>query len=141
MDMEVEVTPLGKLVREYRERAKLSQEQLAERLRISHVALGKIERGETKRPGKKILQGLEDVLGISRSDAQTLIDGLPLDREDPMTIFQRLAAIPDDEERNREYEKLPVSLRRAVEDVMFARMRTLMQQQAALSEQSNDHDM
>jgi len=54
---------IGERVMLARRRADLTQRQLGERLGISHVAVGQIERGET-RPDLGKLAALADALGV-----------------------------------------------------------------------------
>ncbi len=113
--MEKAAITFGEEVRRYRVRAGLSQETLAERLGISRVAVSQIERGETKRPSDDILEGLEQILGLSRVRSYELIGSLVLNGEnDPAVILQQIAALPDHEARLEGWYQLPLALRKAI---------------------------
>ena len=121
LDMATEVINLsfGEEIRRLRERANLSQEELAERLSVSRPYVSKLELGKVGRPGKKILTGLEAVLGLSRNRAHELIGAIPDSQaDDPSVILQQIAALPTHEERMTEWGKLPESLRAAVTILM-----------------------
>jgi predicted ATPase/DNA-binding XRE family transcriptional regulator len=62
-------TPFGDLLREYRVRAGLSQEDLAERAQISAAAIGAIERGTRKTPYRSTVSFLAKALALSQPEA------------------------------------------------------------------------
>jgi len=62
---------IGERVMLARRRAGLTQRELAEQLGISHVAVGQIERGET-RPDLGKLAVLADALGVPLSEIVVL---------------------------------------------------------------------
>lgn len=62
----------GDLLREYRTRAGISQEQLAERARISTAAVGALERGIRRTPYRSTVSLLAKALGLSEEDARAL---------------------------------------------------------------------
>lgn len=62
----------GDLLREYRTRAGISQEQLAERARISAAAVGALERGIRRTPYRSTVSLLATALGLSEEDAIAL---------------------------------------------------------------------
>lgn len=58
----------GELLRTYRVRAGLTQEELAERARMSLAAIGKLERGARQRPYRPTIALLADALSLSADD-------------------------------------------------------------------------
>jgi transcriptional regulator with XRE-family HTH domain len=62
----------GDLLREYRTRAGISQELLAERARISTAAVGALERGIRRTPYRSTVSLLAKALGLSEEDARAL---------------------------------------------------------------------
>ncbi len=105
----------GEEVRRARQARELSQEDLAERIGLSRVAVGDIERGETKRPSDATLEGLERVLGISRQRSYELL-GLvpPADRLDPLAELYEIASLPTHEARMERWRQFPPEFRRAL---------------------------
>ena len=63
---------LGTLVRQYRQALGLSQEELADRSRLSVRAIGNIERGRTTRPHRHSVQSLGDALVLPDSQRREL---------------------------------------------------------------------
>lgn len=75
-------TPLGRLLKDARVKAGLSQAQLAETIGISRPFLSQLESGRYLQPAPDILQRIADVLEISREDlyaitGYTFPSGLP----------------------------------------------------------------
>jgi transcriptional regulator with XRE-family HTH domain len=73
---------LGEYLRTERERAGLSQRQLASRVGIHNSYLARLENGETANPAADVLQRIADVLEISSTDLLAFIgvkppEGLP----------------------------------------------------------------
>jgi predicted ATPase len=58
----------GDLLRQHRNAAGLTQEDLAERSGLSVDTISLLERGEHRRPHRYTMQNLADALGLSRSD-------------------------------------------------------------------------
>jgi transcriptional regulator with XRE-family HTH domain len=58
----------GDLLRQYRNAAGLTQEDLAERSGLSVDTISLLERGEHRRPHRYTMQSLADALGLSQSD-------------------------------------------------------------------------
>lgn len=56
---------IGEAIRYYRGRLRLTQEQLAERARISHGHVVRLESGEIRNPRMGTVQNLEEALGVS----------------------------------------------------------------------------
>jgi transcriptional regulator with XRE-family HTH domain len=62
----------GTLLRQFRQAAGLSQEQLAERAGLTAKAIGALERGERQHPYPQTLQALAQALGLADAERQTL---------------------------------------------------------------------
>ena len=58
----------GDLLRQHRNAAGLTQEDLAERAGLSVDAISLLERGERRRPHRYTLQSLADALGLSQQE-------------------------------------------------------------------------
>src|SRR5580692_5115286 len=71
-DLAPGATPFGDLLREYRTRAGISQELLAERARISAAAVGALERGIRRTPYRSTVSLLAKALGLNEADANAL---------------------------------------------------------------------
>jgi tetratricopeptide (TPR) repeat protein/transcriptional regulator with XRE-family HTH domain len=69
-------TVLGTLVRAWRERALLTQEQLAERSGISVRSIRRLESGEAARPRSSSLEMLATALELSEAERASLIDAV-----------------------------------------------------------------
>lgn len=135
-----ETLTLGDAVREYRKRAKLTQEQLADKVNVTRATISQIENGDIKRPKNYVLRGFEAVLGLSVKYAWELIgERNPEEEDDPTVLFQRIAALPDIDARMQAYSELPEPVRQAVERLMLDRMTQIMQQLAASSGRSSAH--
>ena len=81
----VSTTPFGLLLRRHRERAGLTQEELAERADLSADAVSALERGVRRRAQPKTVRALATALQLSGSERSTFL----------MSVSQPL---PDDEE-------------------------------------------
>ncbi len=66
-------TKFGDILRRYRERAGLSQEELAERAGLSAAAISALERGIRNQPHPTTLRRLADALGLSERDRHELL--------------------------------------------------------------------
>ena len=66
----------GRLLRQLRESAALSQEELAERANLSAKAIGALERGERRRPYPNTVRALCAGLELDEADAAALVDAL-----------------------------------------------------------------
>ena len=64
--------PLAVLLRRFRERAALSQEELAARAGLTGKAIGALERGERRRPHPHTLRALGDALGLDDAERADL---------------------------------------------------------------------
>jgi len=67
-------TSFGSLLRSLRQAASLSQEELAQRARLSVKAVGALERGERLRPYPNTVRALADALGASVEARTALMD-------------------------------------------------------------------
>jgi predicted ATPase/transcriptional regulator with XRE-family HTH domain len=71
---------LAELLRQYRIAAGLTQEDLAERARISARAISDLERGARRSPHKETLRLLADALGLGDDDRALLFEALRVSR-------------------------------------------------------------
>jgi predicted ATPase/transcriptional regulator with XRE-family HTH domain len=63
----------GDLLRAHRSRARLTQDELAERAGLSVDAIGLLERGERRRPQRHTIGRLADALALSDADREELV--------------------------------------------------------------------
>ena len=70
---EQEESTFGTRLRRLREAASLTQEELAERARLTRNAISALERGERKRPYPHTVRSLADALGLSEEERTTLL--------------------------------------------------------------------
>lgn len=61
------MTKLGDNIRKFRSRAKLSQERLAQRAKVAHMTISRLERG-LQRPRVDVLQRIARVLQVRLDD-------------------------------------------------------------------------
>ncbi len=73
----------GSRLRRLREAAGLTQEELAERAGLSPVAIGKLERGQRRRPYPHTVQALAAALGLSEEERAELAAVVPRRGEAP----------------------------------------------------------
>lgn len=132
---------LGFEVRRYRERAGISQEKLSEQLGVSREAVSKIERGATKRPSNEILQGLEDVIGLTRKYAYELIGDYGQEDADfdAGEALLELAALPTHEERMSAWRQIPRVYQQAIQTLMADILRDTALQLEGLAAQESLH--
>ncbi|MGA8044864.1 MAG: helix-turn-helix transcriptional regulator, partial [Dermatophilaceae bacterium] len=69
--------PFGVLLRRLRERAGLTQQELAERAALTPHAVSALERGTRTRPYPHTVRVLADALGASEVERATLIASVP----------------------------------------------------------------
>jgi transcriptional regulator with XRE-family HTH domain len=81
----------GELLRSLRRAAGLSQEELAQRARLSVKAVGALERGERQRPYPNTVRALADALEVSGEMRAALMDSARRDTGDALVV---LAAEP-----------------------------------------------
>ena len=67
----------GDLLRDFRTAAGLTQEELAERARLSPNAVGALERGQRKRPYPHTVRALADALNLGEEDRASLLAAVP----------------------------------------------------------------
>lgn len=75
--------PLANLVRALRERALLTQEELAQRAGLSVGTVRGLESGRIRRPRSESVRLLADALALTGQDRATLIDAVRQERADP----------------------------------------------------------
>src|SRR5579864_4275231 len=66
----------GALLRSYRTRAGLTQEQLAERAGLSRRGIADLERGARRTPHEHTVERLGSALGLSQADRTALVDSV-----------------------------------------------------------------
>lgn len=76
----------GERLRRHRERAALTQEELAERAGITAMAVSALERGERRRPYPNTVRALADALGLSDVDRAELVAAVPRRSEPPVAV-------------------------------------------------------
>jgi transcriptional regulator with XRE-family HTH domain len=69
--------PFGERLRQLREAAGLTQEELASRANLTAKAVGALERGERKRPYPHTVRSLADALGLSEEERAVLTSAIP----------------------------------------------------------------
>src|SRR5690606_7169086 len=72
-----QIGSFGIRLRHLRERAGLSQEELAERAELSATAISVLERGERKRPYPRTVRSLAAALGLSDDERASLLAAVP----------------------------------------------------------------
>jgi transcriptional regulator with XRE-family HTH domain len=108
------IKSLARLVKQAREARSLTQAQVDEAIGMSTGYTGMVESGRITRPRQETLRKLEVVLGIPREDMLVATGELDTPSEDTTIILQRIAAIPDRQQRLDAWARLPESLRSAV---------------------------
>jgi predicted ATPase/DNA-binding XRE family transcriptional regulator len=69
--------PFGVLLRQLREAASLTQEELAERAGLRAKGISDLERGERRRPYPHTVRSLADALGLSEDERAVLVAAVP----------------------------------------------------------------
>src|SRR5215210_6102215 len=88
-----EETPFGERLRRLREKAGLTQEELASRAGLTAKAVSALERGERKRPYPHTVRSLAEALGLSEEERTALAASVPRrSTETPVSS----AAVPAD---------------------------------------------
>src|SRR5688500_7339688 len=72
-----ESAPFGERLRNLREAAGLTQEELAQRAGLTAKAVSALERGERKRPYPHTVRSLADALGLAEEERTTLAASVP----------------------------------------------------------------
>lgn len=118
------VKSLAQLVKQAREARGLTQAQVDEAIGMSMGYTGMVESGRITRPRQETLRKLEVVLGIPREVMLVATGELDTPSEDTTIMLQRIAALPDRQQRLEAWSRLPESLRSAVlvlmQDMMLA---------------------
>lgn len=123
-DITAPVRSLAQLVKQTREARNLTQAQVDESVGMSIGYTGMVESGRITRPRPDTLRKLEQVLGIPREDMLVATGELDTPSEDAAVVLQRIAALPDREQRLEAWALLPETVRSAVvvlmQDVLLA---------------------
>src|SRR5215210_2040283 len=72
-----EETPFGERLRRLREKAGLTQEELASRAGLTAKAVSALERGERKRPYPHTVRSLAEALGLTEEERASLTASVP----------------------------------------------------------------
>lgn len=113
-DMISPAESLPQLLRQAREARGLTQAQVDEAIGMSVGYTGMVESGRITRPRPDTLRKLEAVLGIPRQDMLVATGELDTPSDDMTVVLQRIAALPDREQRLEAWGALPESLRTAI---------------------------
>ena len=81
----------GARLRQLREAAGLTQEELAGRARLTRNAISALERGERKRPYPHTVRSLADALGLTEEERATLVAAVP--RQDGVPPIDQVARL------------------------------------------------
>ncbi len=73
-------------MRQLREAASLTQEELASRAGLTGKAVGALERGERRRPYPHTVRSLADALKLSEDERATLLAAVPRQDDESATI-------------------------------------------------------
>src|SRR3954468_16460022 len=77
MTRQQDTTPFGSRLRQLREEAGLTQEELAARADLTAKAVSALERGERKRPYPHTVRSLADALELSEEERAVLTEAIP----------------------------------------------------------------
>lgn len=105
---------LSQLVKQAREARSMTQAQVDDLVGMSIGYTGMVESGRITRPRQETLRKLEQVLGIPREDMLVATGELDAPSEDASVVLQRIAAMPDREQRLEAWAQLGDALRSAV---------------------------
>lgn len=118
------IRSLSQLVKQTREARGLTQAQVDESIGMSIGYTGMVESGRITRPRPDTLRKLEGVLGIPREDMLVATGELDTPSEDATVVLQRIATLPDRDQRLEAWALLPETLRSAImvlmQDVLLA---------------------
>lgn len=93
---------LGEYVRQARERAGLTQRQLAADAGVNYTRIARIENGDTgNRPTPEHLQKIADALG-EHADIAEMLEYLGVKSPAPRAYFRRAYGLNDDEAKEAE---------------------------------------
>lgn len=104
----------AQLIKQAREARGLTQAHVDEAIGMSVGYMGMLESGRITRPRPETLRRLEQVLGIPRADMLVATGELDLPSDDAAIVLQRVAALPDREQRLEAWAHLPEALRAPV---------------------------
>src|SRR5919202_330849 len=76
----------GEQLRRYRERAALTQEELAERAGLTAMAISALERGERRRPYPNTVRALADALDLAERDRAEFVAAVPRRADAPAPV-------------------------------------------------------
>jgi transcriptional regulator with XRE-family HTH domain len=105
------MNPLATLVRDARNRAGLTQEELSELIGRSLSYVGMLEIGRVDRPKPETLRRLAEALRMPIEDLLVATGQLQAPQEDVAATVMRIASLPTPEERLRAWRELPESFR------------------------------
>ena len=86
-------TPFGVRLRQLREAAGLTQEQLAERAGLSVQGIAALENGRSRRPYPHTIRALGEALDLSAAERAAMVSTLP-DRTRPAGVAPSVPAVP-----------------------------------------------
>lgn len=86
-------SPLSRLLIERRQRAKLSQEELAEATHVARSAIANIESGKTRSPSVELINAIADVLPVT---VREMVRAIGYAIEDDVEFERRLLATEDE---------------------------------------------
>lgn len=112
------VRSLSQLVKQAREARSMTQAQVDDSVGMSIGYTGMVESGRITRPRPETLRKLEHVLGIPREDMLVATGELDTPSEDTAVVLQRIAAMPDREQRLEAWALLGDPLRSAIVTMM-----------------------
>lgn len=117
---------LGAIVLTARERAGLSQQELAKRLGVGQSRISQLEKNEIKRPNPDLLEGLERELGISRRTMNIALGYLPEDSPfDLIDELRRINQIEDINQRALALAELPPEVQEAIRNAAIDYLRAI----------------
>lgn len=138
IDMIAAPLTLAQLIKQAREARGLTQAQVDEAICMSAGYTGMVESGRITRPRPHTLRKLEVVLGLSREDMLVATGELDVPSDDVTVVLQRIAALPNREQRLDAWAALPESLRSAVvvlmQDVLLAGAQMLWDPESAAND-------
>lgn len=115
---------LAHLIKQAREARGMTQVQVDEAIGMSTGYTGMVESNRITRPRAETLRKLENVLGIAREDMLVATGELDTPSDDASVMLQRIATLPNREQRLEAWATLPEGLRSAtlvlMQDVLLA---------------------
>ena len=80
----------GERLRRSRERATLTQEELAKRAGLTAMAISALERGERRRPYPKTVRALADALGLDETEREELAASVQRRSDQPSAVVRAI---------------------------------------------------